>query len=601
MTSRGNPDCQIMKRLLPIVTTLVLGAGAATLVRAASPSPAVACPSCDDYNFCTTDSCDATTGTCRHDALNCDDGNPCTIDSCEPTNNTYPIGGCRHAFVAANGICDDGNSCTLGDACDGSGHCIGETQQPGSVCDDRNACTTGDACDDGGSCRGVAAPLGSSCDDGNLCTSGDLCAPGFDRGIDCQGVPRNCGDDNACTTDACDPSTGQCLNPAVNCNDGNACTTDSCDPATGSCQRASASGACDDGNFCTTNDSCSGGNCLGGAPNPCSDGISCTQDRCIQEAPFCRHSPDASLCGSIDSECLFYVCDQFRGCQIQSRIGTLCHAGSLCQVGRCTSFGCQIEINLCNDGNPCTSDTCVDPAIGTCGHANLNGAACNDGNACTTGDVCLNGACQGAGTGCDDGNACTVDTCTATGCGHAPLSCDDGNACTTDACDPLHGCQRANTTDPCDDGNACTTGDRCGGGSCQAGGPASCDDGDPCTFDACDATTGCSHTPQSSPACPEEVVGLTITRTSPLGKGSGTLLWSTSREFSVSGFNVIEYDQQGNRIQVNSGLVDCHECVTGLGGSYSFIIPKHKSARGLFVELVHRDGRTEIFGPATKQ
>jgi len=35
---------------------------------------------------------------------------------------------------------------------------------------------------------------------------------------------------------------------------------------------------------------------------------------------------------------------------------------------------------------------------------------------------------------CDDGNPCTVDSCTSDGCVHEPVNCDDGDACTADSC-----------------------------------------------------------------------------------------------------------------------------------------------------------------------
>ena len=46
----------------------------------------------------------------------------------------------------------------------------------------------------------------------------------------------------------------------------------------------------------------------------------------------------------------------------------------------------------CDDGNPCTYDTC-DPQLG-CIHA-YNNDPCTDGNACTTNDTCNGGACVG--------------------------------------------------------------------------------------------------------------------------------------------------------------------------------------------------------------
>jgi hypothetical protein len=40
---------------------------------------------------------------------------------------------------------------------------------------------------------------------------------------------------------------------------------------------------------------------------------------------------------------------------------------------------------------------------------------------------------------CDDGNPCTIDSCSPEGCVHAPVNCDDGNPCTVDSCGP-NGC-----------------------------------------------------------------------------------------------------------------------------------------------------------------
>src|SRR4029079_3686846 len=48
----------------------------------------------------------------------------------------------------------------------------------------------------------------------------------------------------------------------------------------------------------------------------------------------------------------------------------------------------------CNDGNPCTTDTCA--VSNTCTHSPSPGTLCDDGNACTTGDTCDNlGFCVG--------------------------------------------------------------------------------------------------------------------------------------------------------------------------------------------------------------
>jgi hypothetical protein len=157
----------------------------------------------------------------------------------------------------------------------------------------------------------------------------------------------------------------------------------------------------------------------------------------------------------------------------------------------------------CDDGNPCTIDTCL-AANGQCQHAPApDGGPCDDADACTAGNSCIAGTC-GTPLSCDDGNPCTTDTCDpATGaCLPTPVLCDDANPCTADFCNPdtaqcmfvpLSGLE-------CDDGDLCTFRDTCVQNAgdplptCQ-GAPA-CDDGNLCTDDACDPATGeCRITP----------------------------------------------------------------------------------------------------------
>ncbi|MDD4652842.1 MAG: hypothetical protein PHQ34_11495 [Methanothrix sp.] len=126
---------------------------------------------------------------------------------------------------------------------------------------------------------------------------------------------------------------------------------------------------------------------------------------------------------------------------------------------------------------------------------------------------------------CDDGNPCTADSCGAEGCVHDPVNCDDGNASTADSCGPS-GCVNTpflagsimvelapssgsmnpdikdevtdeNTTANesqstaegpetlpiCDDENPCTT-DAYDGKDCVFT-PLNCDDGNDSTEDSC--------------------------------------------------------------------------------------------------------------------
>ena len=438
---KADPACRLVRFVRSLLLLALFSIGPA--LAAEGPVLEAACPSCDDFNFCTIDSCDTKTGTCRHGPLSCDDGNPCTQDSCTPLSAGRGL--CNHINLSPGATCSDGNPCTQNDSCQtvsGLSTCVGTAQPAGAACDDGNSCTTSDTCDQAGQCAGAPSSLGSSCDDQSLCTSNDTCvtAPG---GPICMGAAKACGDGNLCTQDLCDPATGQCSNPAVNCNDGNSCTGDSCDAATGACVRAPLTGACDNGDFCTFPDSCSGGNCLAGPPRNCADSAGCTIDSCSDDLFSCVHNRDDNLCTFPKDGCNDWRCTGGTangGCtNLISRGPGECD-GNLCTRDLCDTFyHCVTLFPACSDANPCTDDIC-DPATGICGPHVNNTAPCNDGNACTTGDQCSSGTCRGTSQNCDDGNACTADSCTGTGCSHTTASCDDQNICTTDSCDPASGC-----------------------------------------------------------------------------------------------------------------------------------------------------------------
>lgn len=203
--------------------------------------------------------------------------------------------------------------------------------------------------------------------------------------------------------------------------------------------------------------------------------------------------------------------------------GDLCTVADVCQGGACVPG----RPPDCDDGNPCTADTC-DPATGCAHVAQGQGEIeCDDGDPCTELDRCHDGVCQGAtAPPCDDGNPCTHDYCDpARGCVYDPAGgyceadgdvctedictggecratgglryCpDDGNPCTADICDPSSGCAHVpQDSIPCDDGDVCTWDDRCQGGACYPGPPVACDDGNPCTADTCDPAGGCVQGP----------------------------------------------------------------------------------------------------------
>lgn len=87
-------------------------------------------------------------------------------------------------------------------------------------------------------------------------------------------------------------------------------------------------------------------------------------------------------------EILFVPCLSNADCSDQD----LCNGIETCDGGQCAG-GTALS---CNDGNPCTNDTC-NAATG-CAHA-FNTDACDDGDACTLNDRCSGGACVGQPAG----------------------------------------------------------------------------------------------------------------------------------------------------------------------------------------------------------
>jgi len=77
--------------------------------------------------------------------------------------------------------------------------------------------------------------------------------------------------------------------------------------------------------------------------------------------------------------------------------------------------------------------------------------------------------------------------------------------------------------------------------------------------------------------------------------------WRTNVEVDILGFNVVTFDSKGTRTQLNPVLIPCEECISGVGHVYAYVIPKHKSGHGIFVEQLRLNGSVQVFGPAVKQ
>jgi RHS repeat-associated protein len=477
-----------------------------------------------------------TTWSLQPDGATCNDGDPCTSgDVCA----AGVCGGTQHT-------CDDGLACTT-DICNGDGTCS-FSPNPGACVIDGACYTAGDG-NPANQCQQCLAsasqtawspkPDGLSCSDGSACTQTDTCQAGVCTGSN----PVLCAALDQChDPGACDPSTGQCSNPAktngTSCNDGNACTqidqcegglcvgsspvacaaldqchvAGSCDPSSGLCSNPPvAEGiACEDGDSCTTGDSCHAGTCTPGAPVTCVASDAChVVGICNPATGFCSNptAPDGTTCSDNNP----------------------CTRTDTCQAGSCLGS----DPVTCTALDQCHAAGTCDTATGACTNPiKSNGALCSDDNACTQGDTCQAGACAGGtpvactaldqchvagtcdtatgtcsnplkdnGSACDDGNRCTTgDTCQSGSCAAGtPVTCTALDAChVAGTCNPSTGaCTNPNAANgtACNDNNGCTTADQCQNGTCAGSNPVTCLAADQCHLaGTCVPATGsCSY------------------------------------------------------------------------------------------------------------
>ncbi len=175
----------------------------------------------------------------------------------------------------------------------------------------------------------------------------------------------------------------------------------------------------------------------------------------------------------------------------------------------CTQFGCSTKVDAfesfitdfigtslplgstCSAGTQCQSGFCVDSVC--C--ENSCASACQSCNLAASRGYCR---ADPDNTPCPDSNLCNgTEVCRSGSCtAGTALNCDDGSICTTDACNPSTGCTHtpANNGASCDDRNVCNGQETCQNGTCLSQNPLNCDDGNGCTADACDSISGCLHT-----------------------------------------------------------------------------------------------------------
>ncbi|MEC9072388.1 MAG: hypothetical protein VX938_08425, partial [Myxococcota bacterium] len=107
----------------------------------------------------------------------------------------------------------------------------------------------------------------------------------------------------------------------------------------------------------------------------------------------------------------------------------------------------------CDDGDPCTNDSCS-PDSGC-----VSVPKCDDGDACTN-NVCNGGGCSYPAKSCVDGNPCTFDKCNSqSGCDFTTATnCTDNNECTNTYCDAAWGGCKSDPPVTCTQPLVCSNG-----------------------------------------------------------------------------------------------------------------------------------------------
>ena len=534
---------------------------------------------CDDADPAVVPGAPCGATTCSGDQLTpapiCGPDGACVAGAAAPCPGKLACATGSECLESCSGAAD----CQAGAWC-GGGVCLA-TQDPGAPCASSAQCETG------------------HCANGFCCAAGDCCVSAGD-----------CDDANVCTTDACSdnqcthsPNAAPCTQPmcagsswvgvavcsggvcgaapVLDCAGAEPCRKYGCDPAAGCVVEDAAAGlvcgepACD-GESLTPPPTCDGaGVCVSAvAPEPCpkagADVAPCPNGFACLTQTGCR-----TTCQS-DAHCApDYYC---RGgkCTAAHDDGQACTADGQCASGHCTNGtccaggACCSAASQCDDGDPCTTDACVDfqcqsvgdvatcasgacvgltwaaprqcgggaclaPTTEDCGGASpceLYG--CSPTQGCTVGDApagppCGTGQCAGfiltsasvcdgagvCGSGassgpCPGGYVCAdVESC-ATQCAD-DSGCRDGLFCQATVCLP-----KRTSGESCTASGQCATGHCASGycclqGNCCGGNDAHCNDANPCTTDTCGATFQCSNVANTAPCAAATCQGSQLT------------------------------------------------------------------------------------------
>jgi hypothetical protein len=379
---------------------------------------------CDDGAFCNgIEQC--SNGVCTGGTpVVCDDGVACTTDSCNEAEDTC-------VFVPNNALCDDGVACNGVETCSATGCQAGTPLD----CNDNDACTA-DSCHPVLGCQNT--PI--SCDDGNECTT-DSCNPA--TGCTYVNNTNPCADDgNSCTADVC--SGGVCTHPDNGTCSGNGPFVESGGLVVMEAEHYHETIARSNHSWNQVSDgAASGGAVVVAAPNNNTNldtGYTTTSPELRYKVKFTTtgtyhvwlrgsgatadddsahvglngtgpasadrissfssslswskntmDGPVATIVVSTPGVHTFNIWMREDGFRLDKIILTTNANATYSGPGPAESpkdAGCTSN-SQCDDGNPCTDDTC---SAGICTYTNNTAPCQDDGNSCTN-DVCSGGVC----------------------------------------------------------------------------------------------------------------------------------------------------------------------------------------------------------------